>query len=46
VLELSRQDVQLLQACLRFQARHQPDREMRGRLLRLSNELALLGATA
>jgi hypothetical protein len=46
VLKLSRRDVQLLQACLRFQARQQHDREIRGRLLRLSNELALIAAAA
>ena len=46
VLGLTREDLQLLQACIRFQARQQHDRDIRGRLLRLSNKLAALKGTA
>ena len=46
VLGLTREDLQLLQACIRFQARQQHDGHMRGRLARLSNKLAALRAIA
>ena len=46
VLGLTREDLQLLHACIRFQARQQHDRDIRGRLLRLSKKLAALRATA
>ena len=46
VLGLTREDLQLLHACIRFQARQQHDRDIRGRLLRLSNKLAALRGTA